>query len=427
MIARVQSSDTIRIRGGLDIGLEGAPQQTLRDGHRSSSVAISGHDFPGIRPKFKIEPGQRVQAGQTVFVDRKRPTIAFTSPVSGSVAAINGAGRSFDSVEIRVDGDDEVRFDVQQPATPETIRQILLESGVWPAFLSRPFGRIPNPDAVTEAIFVTAMDTNPLAPDPKIAIGLHVDQFAAGLEILTLLTEGPVFVCHAPDALPDFPTENRVRPITFTGRHPAGLAGTHIHHLMPAGYGCTVWQIGYQDVIAIGHLVSTGKPWCDRIVSLAGSGLRDAALVTVKRGTSLDDLLAHALVDHPSRVISGPLLTGRESGYLGFYHNQVTVLALPRGSQESQSSLSWFNRFLDRKQGGGIIPNEAFEHALPPGILPVPLMRALCIGDVEMARALGCLELVEEDMALISYLCTSGNDYGALLRKVLDDLMGDGP
>jgi len=417
---RLQKSERILIRGGLDLAFDGAPHQTVRTAAPFDSVAISGRDFPGVRPGLKVETGEWVRAGQIVFVDRKRADIAFTSPVSGSIAAINRTGHTLDSVVIRIDGDDTVSFAGAQPDSPEACRRLLLESGLWPTLLTRPFGRIPDPDAVADALFVTAMDTNPMAADPKIVIGLYPEQFRTGLEVLSLLTEGPVFVCHAPGRLPDPPSNDRIKSVAFAGHHPAGLAGTHIHHLMPVGFGRTVWQIGYQDVIAIGHLVLAGKVWGDRIVSLAGSGIRQPALVVAKRGVSLDDLLSGALTDQPSRVLSGPPLTGRQAGFLGFYHNQVT--AIEQDSRAGAGILTGLRQLLDDKAGGAIIAREAFERALPLDILPVPLLRALCIGDIEMARDLGCLELLEEDMALLTYLCTSGNDYGLLLRVVLDEL-----
>lgn len=423
MTALTQPPETIRIKGGLDLAFEGAPHQALRAASPVNSVAISGHDFPGIRPKFSVATDEKVRAGQTLFVDRKRPSIAFTSPVSGSVTAINRTGHTFDSIVVQIDGDEAESFAVPKPLSPETFRQLLLKSGLWPAFLSRPFGRIPAADAVADALFVTAIDSNPMAPDPKIAMGLHADQFTAGLDALKLLTDGPVFVCHAPGTLPVSASGDRLRSVAITGRYPAGLAGTHIHHLMPAGIDRTVWQVGYQDVIAIGYLVSDGKPWCDRIISLAGSGVRHPALVTVKRGASLDDLLVGAMNDHPSQVMTGPALTGRESGYLGFYHNQVTV---QEQAPHAGGILTRFRHFRRRKPGGAIIPNETFERAFPLDIPPVPLLRALCIADAETARDLGCLELLEEDVAVLTYLCSTGNDYGVLLRAVLDELVGDG-
>ncbi len=389
------------------------------------SVAVSGHDFPGIRPDFKVEQGARIRAGDVLFVDRKRPRIAFTAPVSGTVSAIDrGRRRSLDSLVIRREGDEAKLFSARPvDAAGEAVRSLLLESGLWPSFLARPFGRIPDPDARPDAIFVAAIDTNPLAADPAVAIALHANEFRRGVDALLALTDGPVFVCHRAGVAPLASAAARVRSVAVTGPHPAGLAGTHIHLLAPVGQGRTVWQVDAQDVIAIGHLLETGRLMGERIVALGGSGLIDPALVRLPQGASLDEALDGELTGGPVRVISGSILSGREAGYLGRYHNQVTVISdtAPGGNA--------LTRLLARYASGrdsAIVPTERFEAAMPLDILPVPLMRALAVGDVETARKLGCLELVEEDMALLSHICASGTDYGALLRETLDQIAGEG-
>lgn len=418
----------IRIKQGFDIALGGASRAVLREVGAVRSIAISGHDFPDIRPEFRIEPGDRVREGQVVFVDRKRPQIAFTAPAAGVVTAINrGRRRSLDSLVIQLDGDEAETFSISSASPlPATMRELLLRSGQWPSFLTRPFGRIPMPDAVADAIFVTAIDTNPLAPDPRFAISRHVEHFRRGLVGLLTLTQGSVFVCQAPGPSLCGNTSERLRPVTVSGPHPAGLPGTHIHHLAPVGDGRhSVWQIGYQDVIAIGHLLATGRLWTDRIVAVAGTGVRNPSLAQLKLGASLDEALENELCDGPARVISGPVLSGREAGYLGRYHNQITVIA--RGNENPVPGLiSQIRYLLEGAPDKAIVPREAFERVMPLDILPVPLLRALSVGDVETAKDLGCLELLEEDLALISHVCTTGTDYGALLRDVLDQLAGDG-
>jgi len=418
----------IRIRQGLDIKLPGKPRQTVREAGRVTAVAISGHDFPDIRPDFTVKPGDRVRAGQTVFVDRRRPDIAFAAPVAGIVTAINrGQRRSLDSLVIRREGDAAESFPVPSgPVSAEALRGLLLKSGLWPSFLTRPFGRIPDPDAVPDTIFVTAMDTNSLAADPRVAIGLHEDEFRRGLAALPLLTAGPVYVCRAPGPALAAGDVGRVEDVIVSGRHPAGLAGIHIHHLAPVANGRTVWQIGYQHVIAVGHLLATERPPTERIVAFAGSGLRDPSLVRLPIGASLDEALDGELAEGPMRIISGPALSGREAGYLGRYHNQVTVIARGEEGPAAQGLLSRLGGFFMGAPDTAIIPREAFERAMPLGILPVPLLRALSIGDVETARELGCLELLEEDLALLSHVCTTGTDYGALLREVLDQIEEEG-
>jgi Na+-transporting NADH:ubiquinone oxidoreductase subunit A len=426
-VERDRSLREINVRQGLDIELPGKPRQTVGEVGAVTSVAISGHDFPDIRPDFTVKPGDRVRAGQTVFVDRRRPGIAFAAPAAGVVTAINrGQRRSLDSLVIQREGDAAESFSVPpKSASAEEVRSLLLRSGLWPSFLTRPFGRIPDPDAVPDAIFATAIDTNPLAADPRVAIGLHREEFRRGLAVLPLLTPGQVFVCRAPGpSLLDGEAE-RVEDVIVTGRHPAGLAGTHIHHLAPVASGKSVWQIGYQHVIAIGHLLATGRLPTERIVAIAGSGVRDPSLVRLPMGASLDEALDGELADGPMRVISGPVLSGREAGYLGRYHNQVTVIARD-GEPAPQGVLSRLGGFFMGTPDTAIIPREAFERVMPLGILPVPLMRALSIGDVETARDLGCLELLEEDLGLLSHVCTTGTDYGALLRDVLDQIEAEG-
>lgn len=410
----------IRLKRGLDIVLSGAPRQALRAFSPVRTVAVSGHDYPGIRPDFRVAPGDVVRAGQPLFVDRKRPALVFTAPVSGTVSAIErGRRRALDTLLIGIDGDEAEDFS----GMAGDVRALLLASGLWPSLLTRPFGRIADPDASPDAIFVTAIDTNPVAADPAIVIGLDGDAFSRGVEALLALTAGPVFVCHDAGPSPVSSADSRVRPVAFSGPHPAGLVGTHIHLLAPVANGRTVWSIGYQDVIAIGRLLATGRLGSERVIAIAGSGVREPSLARLPPGASLDEALDGQMTDGPARVISGSILSGREAGYLGRYHNQVTAIAdaMPGGNA--------LTRLLARYTSGrdsAIVPTERFEAATPLDILPVPLMRALAVGDVETARKLGCLELVEEDMALMSHICASGTDYGALLRETLDQIAEEG-
>ena len=266
------------------------------------------------------------------------------------------------------------------------------------------------------------METEPLAADAAIVLEPHQSQFRRGVAALTMLTEGPVFVCRAPGADLVEPDE-RIRVATFAGPHPAGLPGTHIHHLMPASAGRSVWHIGYQDAVAIGYLLETGNLWTERTVVLAGPGIRRPGLVRTRLGAGLDDLAAGETIDGAVRLVSGSVLSGRYSTHLGRYHTQVTVL--PRGLPvEPRSLLGAALGWARRADPGAMIPLAALDAVMPLDILPVPLMRALGIGDIETAERLGCLELVEEDVALLSHLCPGQADYGALLRETLNELEG---
>jgi len=414
-----------RLRKGIDIDMGAAPrgEPAPRD---VASVAVLGRDYPAVQADLRVAIGDAVQPGQTVFVDRRRPEIAVVSPAAGRITGITrGPRRSIDALIIAVDAGaaEPMAFD-PRPALADAaaLRALLLQSGAWTAFLTRPFGHIPDPAASPDAIFVTAMDTNPLAADARAVLAPQGDAFARGLDALARLTDGPVFVCQAPGAAL-VPQSGRIRLATFEGPHPAGLAGTHIHHLMPVGAGAQVWQVGYQEVAAIGHLLATGQVLATRVVSLAGPGMEAPALVAAPLGAHLADLVGQTRGDSV-RLISGSVLSGREAAYLGRRDTQVTVL-----HGDKIAARPFWHRWLDwlpAAPAGATLPLEAFDRAMPLAILPAPLMRALAVGDVETAARLGCLELLEEDLALLTWLCPGRADYGALLRGVLTELDEEG-
>lgn len=413
-----------RIRKGLDLSLPGRPEQAIGDGPPVSTVAVLGRDYPGLRPEFRVSQGDRVRTGQALFVDRARPEITFTAPATGTVTAIeHGQPRRFDELVIRVESEVPEYFEHSGERLGSAgTRALLLESGLWSSFLTRPYGRIPDPDQVPRAIFVTAIDTNPLAADVFTVVGPCLRQFRRGVEALTSLTEGKVYVCQPPGAhLVE--SDEQVVMATFSGPHPAGLAGTHIHHLMPVSAQRTVWQVGYQDVIAIGHLLETGALWTERIVALAGPALLAPRLIRTRLGASLDDLLEGEPVNGNIWPASGSVLTGRPSAYLGRYHAQVTVLG-GEAQGPGERTFGQPRRTAPGASDAPLVPLERLDAVLPMDILAVPLMRALAVGDIDSAERLGCLELLEEDVALLSYLCAERCDYGDLLRRALDELEG---
>lgn len=390
----------------------------------AAEAALLGADYPGLRPTFAVAVGDRVDVGQVLFRDRSQPRIAFVAPMSGRVASVDfGPRRCLSALVIHRDGDAPDTAGVGDPvdvSNAEGLREVLLSKGLWPAFRTRPFGRIPDPDAMPRAIFVTATDTEPLAPDPRVVLASQDGAFRRGVALLTLLTEGTVHVCQSPGP-PLAEATGRVRVTSFAGAHPSGLAGNHIHTLHPVGPGAEVWTIDCQDVAAIGHLAETGAHAPSRIVAVAGPRAPHSMLVRTTLGASIRDLAAgeHAGA-MPARVLSGSVLSGRDAAWLGRYHRQVTIIdavAPPRRR-------GW-RTILGTRQVQGprpIIPTRALEHALPAGFLAVPLIRALAVGDADAAARLGALELIEEDMALLSAHCTSGADYGMFLRRVLDAL-----
>lgn len=380
----------------------------------TTHVAMLGSCHGGLRPALTVAVGDAVARGQLLYSDRRQPRLAFTSPVSGRVVAISrGERRSLDSLVIEVSGEAARHFDAPRPGRAG-LQDLLLEAGLWPAFRTRPFERIPDPDAAPPAaIFVTAIDTAPLAPEPRSIIVAEVEHFERGVRALELLTDGPIHVCQAPGT-PLVKPSDRVQVSEFDGPHPAGLPGTHIHFILPASARRMVWHIGYQDVIGIGKLLATGEIPGDRVVSIAADGGHRPPLVRTFQGADLRQLIGGDLPAGAIRLVSGPTPGGREARFLGRYHRQVSVAAAP----EQRRRPAWLVALGDR----AILPLPAYEDAMPLDLLAVPLLRALAAGDVETAERLGCLELGEDDMALLSAVCPTGSDYGAMLRHALDEL-----
>ena len=415
-----RNAGRIRIRRGLDIAVPGTPRQTVGAQIVTDTCGLMADDYPGVRPALAVSVGDRVAAGDPLFTDRRRPQIAFSAPVAGTVAQVisHGTARAAQCMVIERDGDQTREFTLPgEAAGRDGVQAALLESGLWPAFRTRPFGRIPNPGAVPDALFVTAMSTDPLAADAAVVIAGYESDFAAGLKVLQRLTDGPVHVCQAPG--PKL-AENAVE---FAGPHPAGLPGTHIHFLHPVGAGGVVWHLDYQDVISVGRLFQTGTPWMDRVIALAGPGVPNPELCRVALGSSLAGITAGRIDDGDMRVISGPVLSGRAAPFLSRHHLQVSVLPEGWEAPETRPFARPASTALAGARGP-LIPIADFDRVMPLRLLPVPLLRALSVGDWETAARLGCLELAEEDLALLSYVCPGRGEYGPLLRAVLDAIAG---
>ena len=444
----------INIRKGLDIPLAGKPRQEIESGNDVSTVASIGLDTPGLKPKMAVVVGDRVKLGQKLFVDKRNPDIGFTSPGCGVVKVVNrGERRILHSVVIELDGDDAEAFPVFDPGQidkldGETVRRVLIESGQWSYIRTRPFSRVPMPDDSPSSVFVTAIDTNPLAADPAVIIKEDREAFEAGVKVISKLTEGPTYVCTKPGA--DIPVPDSVRHAEFDGPHPAGLVGTHIHFLDPVSASKFVWHIGYQDAITMGRLFLTGRFAPDRVVALTGPMVKNPRLIRTRRGASTTELLAGELKPGPVRIISGSALAGHQASgalaWLGRYRNQVC--ALPEGSP--REFLTWMrpgrHRYsalrayastfmhngdyeMTTSQNGSpraMVSTGSFERVMPLDILPTPLLKMLIVRDTDAAQELGCLELDEEDLALCSFVCNGKYNYGQHLRKALDEIEVNG-
>jgi Na+-transporting NADH:ubiquinone oxidoreductase subunit A len=446
----------IKIKRGLDIPIQGAPEQTIEDAPAARAVALVGFDYIGMKPTMAVAEGDRVKLGQLLFTDKKNEGVRYTAPASGTIAAINrGARRVLQSVVIEVDGDEAEDFGARSATdvrslTAATVRQQLVDSGLWTALRTRPFSKVPAIDSEPAAIFITAIDTQPLAADPAPIIAEQAEAFALGQDLLATLTGGKVYVCAASGATVPTSTAGNIELAEFAGPHPAGLPGTHIHFLEGVNVNKVVWTVGYQDVIGIGRLFLDGRLYTERVVSLAGPQVEKPRLLRTRLGADLQALCAGQLLDGDNRMISGSVLGGRNvqapTAYLGRYHNQVSVLLegrqrefmgwLSPGVNKHSNLGIYVSSFFGRKplamntntngSERAMVPVGSYETVVPLDVLPTQLLRSLIVGDTDMAQALGCLELEEEDLALCSYVCPGKYEYGPILRDNLTRIEKEG-
>lgn len=445
----------IKIKKGLDIPIKGKPDNSKIIEKSVKSVALLGADFNGLKPTIEVETGDIVKKGQILFFDKKNPAVKFTSPVSGKITVINrGEKRAFISLVINIEGNDEITFnsfskETIEKADAKEIKEQLLDSGLWTSFRTRPFSAIPNPETKPNSIFINAMDTNPLAPSiSKIAEGKE-KEIEAGLIVLSKLTDGKLYFCKSPSDKFSFNKIQKLSIEEFDGPHPAGLSGTHIHFLDPVGKTKTVWHILLEDVINIGHLFLTGKLNNEKIISLAGTGVKNPKLIKTVSGAAINEIIEGELNNGEYRVISGSVLNGYkatgEVAFLGRYHRQISVIAedtekvflgwLSPGTSKFSLKNVVLSKLTSSKieittalNGGhrAIVPIGSFEQVMPLDIIPTYLLRALAVNDVEEAEKLGCLELDEEDLALCTFVDPSKNDFGPILRNNLNIIEKEG-
>ncbi len=456
-----------RIRKGLDLPMLGAPEQRIHDAPAVSHVAVLGDDTSGIRARMAVAEGELVRRGQLLFEDRARPGVRYTAPGAGRVTAIfRGQRRSLRSVVIQLSSSEragrppEVELenfaswpDTLDACRAEDVRSMLVESGLWVALRARPFGRVADPTGAPDSLFVTAIDTQPHAPDPTIVVAEARADFERGLQLLALLCKTPPIVCVAAGSELAAGLDVPVRVEEFRGPHPAGNPGVHIHHLAPVSRERTAWHMGYQDVIAVGRLFATRRLPVERVVALAGPCVARPRLLRTRLGASIGQLTHGELHEDERavRLISGSVLSGKraegpEVGFLGRHHLQVS--ALPEGGERrllgwaapGSDRFSLIPVFVSRLFRGRnfsfttdthgsarpIMPIGTYERVLPMDILATYLLRALRVGDTEQAEKLGALELDEEDLALCSFVCPGKTDFGPYLRANLERMEKEG-
>lgn len=466
------------LRKGLDLPISGEPRQgPATETLQVRSVALVADDYVGMKPRMIVKEGDTVTRGQALFEDRKTPGVFHTAPAAGTVEAINrGARRVLQSLVIKLNEreaagapaeEDFNRFSSYtgqglESLSREQLVALLTESGLWTALRARPFSRVPSPESKPYAIFVNGMDSNPLAAKPELVVKGREADFSRGLAALAKLTDGATHLCLAPNSPLKDLGGKAVTVQEFAGPHPAGTSGVHIHLVAPVSRRRTVWTIGYQDVLAIGHLLATGKLEGQVTISIAGPSAQDPRLVRVRQGANLADVLegGRFLVgglksitgdEAEVRVVSGSVLSGKRAqgnvyGFLGRYHTQVSLLpegrkreflamVAPGGNKFSIFPV-FVSKLFPRKKFAfstdmngsprAMVPIGMYENVMPMDIIPTFLLRSLMVGDVEQAEKLGILELDEEDLALCTFVCPGKVNYGPVLRANLEKIYAEG-
>ena len=449
----------IRIKKGLDIPIYGTPAEDIVDSKKSRSVAVLGNDYVGMKPTMLVEEGDSVSLGQPLFEDKKNPGVLITSPAGGKIEAINrGDRRALQSIVIEVEAEEKAEefksFTTEElvSATSESVRHQLITSGMWAAFRTRPYSKIPTVDSSPSNVFISVLDTEPLSPDPEKIVNLRLEDFNFGISVLKRLIDCPIHISVSENSSLEIIEDEQVKKHRFSGPHPAGLVGTHMHYISPASLTNVNWTIGYQDLMAIGSLFKTGYVSTERVIALSGPQVNEPRYIKTRLGACTDELTAGELTQRENRIISGSVISGREAigsyAYLGRYHNQISVIAEP--NSKDREFMNWLKpgprkfskiplflsslfpkkifKFKALMNGSDrpIVPIGVYEEVLPLNMLPAMLLRNVVLMDTEKIQDLGGLELDEEDLSLCSYVCPGKYDFGSLLRAGLNKIEVEG-
>lgn len=439
----------IKIKKGFNIPIAGNAEKTVRDGLNPSRVSIKPADFKGIRPKLLVKKGDSVSIGTPLVEDKNNPAIRLVSPGGGKVASIvRGERRKLELVSIDVD---EQESSVSFPSftssdldalSKEKITEQLLATGLWPLIQQRPYGKIANPEVSPRSVYISGMNTEPLAADPEFLLTGRDEYFKAGLKIITKLTKGKTYLCISSECkTPFLANAEGVDVRKFSGPHPAGLPGTHIQFTEPFRKGDIIWTLRAPDVALMGELFLTGRLSVERLVCLAGPGVKEPCYVKTRVGAPVSVIAGEMCKNEPLRYISGTILSGQEEtpdNYLAFAATTMTVLLLNKEKKFLGWLMPQFDTFSWFRLYGGhfrkkLYPMSAMLHSGPRAILPVGcdknltpldiypafLIKSILAGDLEEAEDLGLLECLEEDMALITYADPSKINYGEILTQGL--------
>jgi Na+-transporting NADH:ubiquinone oxidoreductase subunit A len=443
-------SEVIKLRKGLNIKLKGSAEKALDKLPVPATVALKPTDFPGLTPKLSVKVDAEVKAGDALFYDKYHPEILFTAPLGGKVVSIN-RGERRKILEVVIATDEKIgsaEFKKADPATlsAEEVKEQILKSGIWPFIKKRPYGIIANPEEKPKAIYISTFDTAPLAPDYNFVLDGQLDTFQTGINALAQLTEGKVNLGVSKDSA--FTSLKNVVVNTFEGPHPAGNVGIQIANTSPLNKGEVVWTISVQDVLFIGRLFETGNVDFTKTVALTGSEVQTPKYYQTVVGAPIANLVEGKLVnaDHNQRIISGNVLTGTKvsaKSFLGFYDSQISVI--PEGDEyeflgwadpgfnKFSATKAYFGKLFPKKEyimnanihGGerAFVLSNQYEKLVPMDILPVYLLKAILVNDIDKMENFGIYEVIEEDFALCEYACTSKIEVQKILREGINTMI----
>lgn len=443
-------SKTIKLRKGFDIKMQGAAEHIFFQNPMPETVALKPTDFVGMTAKMVVKEGDKVLAGDPLFIDKFHPEIQFASPVSGVVTAVNrGERRALLNVVVKPDAEIEYKkFEngSLDSMSREQVIAAMLNAGVWPFVKQRPYDVIANPNDKPKSIHISAFDSAPLAPDYTFALEESAADFQVGINALKKLTDGAVNlnIYKEERAKTTFTQVTGVEQNFFQGPHPAGNVGVQIHHIDPINKGDVVWVVNPQDVIIIGRLFSKGIFDARVVVALTGQVKKPLYYKTIL-GASIKSFLEKEAINDDMRVISGNVLTGTKLGkddYIGFYDSQVTVIEegnkptfmgwLAPGFGKYSFSRAFFSWLQPNKKytlntnynGGAraFVFTGIYEQVLPMDIYPMQLLKAIITEDIDKMEQLGIYEVVPEDFALCEFVCPSKIEIQSILRQGLDTI-----
>ena len=434
-------SKNIKLCKGLDIKLAGKAQAVVENAPMAKSYAVSPLDYENVTPKLLVKVGDKVEVGTALFFDKKDPRILFTSPVSGTVSAINrGEKRKLLNVAIEPDQAQsvkELKVVNAAEANRSEIVEMLLESGLWTRIVERPYGVIANPDATPKAIFVSAFDSAPLAPDYNFVLKEEKAVIEAGMALLARLTDGKLHLSARKGDEGFMSSIKGVEYHTFSGKHPVGNVGVQIHHIDRIAKGDIVWTVNIQDVAIIGRFAMTGKLDMTKIIAVAGSEAQKACYKRIISGASIESIVGK--VASNVRIISGDVLTGSKStadGYIAMNANMLSLIpegdvyellgwAMPRFHRFSVSRtyFSWLcpkkEYKLDTNLNGGERPfvvTGLYENYLPMDVYVSYLLKAILVKDLDKMENLGIYEVLPEDLALCEFVDPSKIEMQQIVR-----------